>query len=72
MTAEPITGELAPKQQQAANGPIDQFGPDMLTYECQGCKGRFADVGHYFYGTSSTKCIWCAKFPKAKNVRQIT
>lgn len=71
MQTEPITGELGPKQQEAVNGPVDQFGPDMLTYECKGCGGKFADLGLYFYGISSTRCIWCAKFPKEKNVRQI-
>ena len=71
MESIPVTGELEPKQQAAANGPIDQLGPDMLTYECKGCGGRFADVGLYFRGTSSTRCTWCSKFPKAKNVRQI-
>lgn len=49
---------------------IDQNEPEMLTYECRGCGGSFADVGLYFYGTSSTRCIWCSKFPKAKNERK--
>ena len=71
MTAQPVAGELEPKQQAAALGPVDQFGPDMLTYECRGCGGRFADVGLYFYGVNSTRCIWCTKFPKAKNARPI-
>jgi hypothetical protein len=71
MESQAITGELGPKQHEAANGPIDQNEPEMLTYECKGCGGRFADLGLYFYGTSSTKCIWCSKFPKAKNVRTI-
>jgi hypothetical protein len=67
----PATGELGPKQREAVNGPVDQNEPEMLTYECKGCGGRFADLGLYFYGVSSTRCIWCSKFPKAKNVRQI-
>lgn len=72
MEPQPVAGELSIKQTLAVTGPVDQFGPDMLTYNCSGCGVKFADVGLYFYGISSTKCIWCAKFPKAKNVRQIT
>ena len=66
-----VSADLGPKQTEALNGPVDPYGPEMLTYECKGCGGRFADVGLYFYGTSSTKCTWCSKFPKAKNERQI-
>ena len=71
MHPQPVEGELGPKQQEAIDGPVDQFGPEMLTYECKGCGGRFADLGLYFRGVSSTKCIWCSKFPKAKNERKI-
>ena len=71
MNPQPVEGELGPKQQEAIDGPVDQFGPEMLTYECKGCGGRFADLGLYFRGVSSTKCIWCSKFPKAKNERKI-
>jgi len=71
MDARPVTGELASKQQAAITGPVDQNEPEMLTYTCSGCGGQFPDMGHYFYGTSSVRCIWCAKFPKAKNERKI-
>ena len=71
MEPQAVAGMLGPKQTEAVGGPVDQFGPDMLTYECRGCGGRFADVGLYFYGVGSVRCIWCSKFPKAKNVRQI-
>ncbi len=69
MQAQPVAGELEPKQQQAADGPVDA---EMLTFQCQGCSGRFFDVGHYFYGVSSVRCTWCSKFPKAKNERKTT
>ncbi len=72
MQAQPVAGELGPKQQQAVDGPVDPFGPEMSTYECKGCGGRFADTGLYFYDVASTHCIWCRKFPKAKNVRTVT
>lgn len=62
--AKPITGELGPAQQIAANGP--DTGPEMFTYICSGCQKKFPDIGLYFYGVSSTKCIWCTKFPKGK------
>lgn len=71
MEPQPVTVELGPKQLEAVNGPVDQNDVEMLTYECKGCGGKFADVGLYFRGVSSTKCIWCSKFPKAKNERQI-
>jgi DNA-directed RNA polymerase subunit RPC12/RpoP len=71
MEPHAITGELGPQQVLAAGGPVDQYGPEMLTYNCSNCGAKFADVGLYFYGISSTKCIWCTKFPKAKNVRSI-
>jgi hypothetical protein len=70
MQAQPVTGELEPKQQQAVDGPVDSNEVEMLTFECQGCKGRFFDVGHYFYGVNSVRCTWCSKFPKAKNERK--
>jgi len=72
MEPQPVTGELEPKQLEAVNGPVDSNEPEMLTYECKGCGGRFADLGLYFRGVSSTRCIWCSKFPKAKNERKIS
>lgn len=62
MTAQPVTGELGPKQQTAADGP--NFGPDMATYVCVGCSRQYFDTGLYYYGINSTRCIWCTKFPK--------
>jgi len=69
MEPQPVTGDLGPQQVLAADGPVDQYGPEMLTYVCAGCSRKFADVGLYFRGVSSTKCTWCSKFPKVKNVR---
>lgn len=71
MEPQPAQGELGTKQLEAANGPVDSYGPEMLTYECKGCGGRFPDVGLYFRGVSSIRCTWCSKFPKAKNERKI-
>jgi hypothetical protein len=71
MEPQPLTVELGPKQLEAVNGPVDQNDVEMLTYECKGCGGKFADVGSYFYDIASTHCIWCRKFPKVKNVRTI-
>jgi len=72
MDTRPVTGELAAKQRESVNGPVDPNEVEMLTYTCSGCNKKFPDMGHYFYGTSSTRCTWCAKFPKAKNERKIT
>jgi len=69
MQSQPVAGELGPKQQEAVDGPVDV---EMQTFQCQGCSGRFFDVGHYFYGVSSVRCTWCSKFPKAKNERKTT
>lgn len=67
----PVTGELGPKQQEAVAGPADQIGPEMSTYVCSSCNQQYPDIGLYFYDVGSVKCIWCTKFPKAKNVRTI-
>jgi|LakMenEpi03Aug12_release.lakeMendotaPanAssembly.Ray.scaffolds.fasta_scaffold182642_3 hypothetical protein len=63
MTPHAVSHELGPKQLEAVNGPEEA---EISTYQCQACGGKFVDLGLYFYGTSSTKCIWCSKFPKAK------
>ena len=72
MQPQSVTGELGPKQQEAVDGPVDQTDVEMLIFECQGCSGKFFDVGHYYYGINSTRCTWCSKFPKVKNERKIT
>ena len=64
MESTPVTGELGPLQQIAVVGP--DFGPEMFTYICSVCNQKFPNTGLYFYGVSSTKCIWCVKFPKGK------
>lgn len=71
MQPQVITGDLGPKQKEAVEGPIDHCGPEMLTYICSDCKKQYPNIGLYFYGASSTRCIWCTKFPKAKNVRTL-
>lgn len=71
MKSQSTTKKLEPQQVLAAAGPVDQNTVEMLTYMCKGCGGKFPDMGHYFYGVNSVRCIWCSKFPKAKNERQI-
>lgn len=61
MKPRPVTGDLSEKQQQAVDGP---YGPPMQKFVCQGCAKTYFDTGFYFYGVSSTRCIWCMKFPK--------
>lgn len=64
IVAQPCSEQLGHLQQAAVNGP--DTGPEMTNYICKGCNTQFPDTGLYFYGISSTKCIWCAKFPKGK------
>lgn len=64
IVAQPCSEQLGPLQEAAVNGP--DTGPEMTTYICKGCHTQFPDTGLYFYGISSIKCIWCAKFPKGK------
>jgi len=65
ITVQACSEALGPLQQQALDGP--DSGPEMTTYVCKGCNQKFPDTGLYFYGVSSTRCIWCAKFPKVKS-----
>jgi hypothetical protein len=59
----PVKEALGPLRQKFVDGP---YGPPMSTYICASCGNQFPDVGLYFYGESSIKCIWCKKFPKSK------
>lgn len=61
LEATPVTGDLGPKQQEAVTGPD---GPPMQQFSCIVCNGKFFDMKHYFYGTKSTKCLWCEKYGK--------
>lgn len=63
MKAKAITGVLGVRQQQMLDGPM---GPPMQKFVCQGCSRTYFDTGLYFYGTESTKCLWCKKFPQPK------
>lgn len=63
LDAHPVAGELGPLQQKAVDGPN---GPEMFTYVCSSCSRQYPDTGLYFYGVKSTRCLWCAKFPKGK------
>jgi len=59
---------------KAANDEVvvEDFGPEMKTFICSSCNHRFPDTGLYFYEIVSNRCLWCSKFPKAKNERKIT
>jgi hypothetical protein len=59
---------------KAANDEVvvEDFGPEMKTFICSSCNHRFPDTGLYFYEIVSNRCLWCTKFPKAKNERKIT
>lgn len=36
---------------------------EMKLFTCKACKQKFPDMGLYFYGNKSEKCMWCKKFP---------
>jgi hypothetical protein len=65
MQPQPVAGELESKQQEAAVGPD---GPDMKQFVCTVCDQRHYDVGHYFRGVDSTRCLWCLKYNKKRPV----
>lgn len=59
---------------KAAN---DDLKPDedvypMKTFVCSSCNTTFPDTRLYFYEIVSNRCLWCSKFPKAKDERKIT
>lgn len=62
--AEPVTGQLGPRQTEAIAGPSEEIGPPMQQFYCQVCNGKFFDMKHYFYDTVSTRCLWCEKYKK--------
>lgn len=46
---------------------VEDLGPELTYFVCDTCANRFYDLKNYFYDTKSTRCLWCSKFPKAKN-----
>jgi hypothetical protein len=44
----------------------EDYGPDMQQFVCSVCEEKHYDINHYFKGTVSTKCLWCAKYSKVK------
>ena len=48
------------KKRKAASEP----DIEMKKFTCVSCGAERFDMGLYFYDTPSTKCIWCAKYPK--------
>lgn len=40
---------------------------EMKLFTCKACKQKFPDMGLYFYGNKSEKCMWCKKFPSRNN-----
>jgi len=56
--------EQLKEQQESKNVDVP-----MHIYICQGCQRQLYDMDLYFYGTASTKCLWCSKFPKQKQKR---
>jgi hypothetical protein len=40
---------------------------DLRKFSCQSCDYTGFDIQESFSGTPSTRCIWCAKYPKPKS-----
>ncbi len=49
----------------------EDFGPPMTYFVCDTCAHQYYDLNNYFYDTKSSRCMWCTKFPKAKNERSV-
>ena len=49
----------------------EDFGPEITYFVCDSCAKQYYDINNYFYGTKSARCLWCTKFPKAKNERKV-
>jgi hypothetical protein len=54
---------------KAANDPAEN-DDDLKKFTCSVCNREYFDTSLYFYGTPSTRCLWCTKFPPSKK-RQI-
>jgi len=48
----------------------DNTEGDLKKFTCTVCERKYFDTSLYFYGTPSTRCLWCTKFPPSKK-RQI-
>jgi hypothetical protein len=55
------------KSQKSSKPKLDDV--PMTTYVCKGCERKLFDTNLYFYGTESTRCLWCTKYPKKKERR---
>ena len=40
--------------------------PELKKFTCTVCEKTYFDTGLYFYGTKSTRCLWCTKFPPSR------
>jgi hypothetical protein len=48
----------------------DESEDDLKKFTCSSCEREYFDTNLYFYGTKSTRCLWCTKFPRVKT-RQV-
>lgn len=48
----------------------EDYGPPMSYFVCDSCARQYYDINMYFYDTKSSRCLWCTKYPKAKNERK--
>lgn len=55
-----------PAKKPAAKSVKAEKETEMKLFTCKVCSKKFPDMGSYFYGKKSEKCMWCTKFPKGK------
>ena len=60
-----VTKSLSRKR-QVAQKQAETDEPELTKFTCSVCEKTYFDTGLYFYGTKSTRCLWCTKFPPSK------
>ena len=65
---KPTVAKKAPAKKAAPKKVVKkEVDVEMKLFTCKSCNKKFPDMGSYFYGKKSEKCMWCAKFPKLKS-----
>lgn len=54
------------RKRQVAQKQAEGDEPELEKFTCVVCEKTYFDTGLYFYGTKSTRCLWCTKFPPVK------
>lgn len=49
---------------------VKEIDVPMEQFTCASCGNKYFDMKSYFYGTKSTKCLWCTKYPKQEKKKK--